>query len=225
MKKAVLLRHEDFARRFKTACDENPNVPELNHGRLGWIAKNLGEKGFETTPETVRKWTVGQSRPHPHAKMVALAELLRVDLDWLSNGTSPGVTKKEARVRREVADGAVNFIAGLVQMSGAHPAFPAEGDEFARSNQIDLYAIIRGIQHAFHIVTGEVVGDDVEFLIPAHPTNAIIIGLVPKGGLSYEIVWIDGDDAEEKGVRRGDLTAITLGSVAHKPVETFAQKF
>ncbi|UUV43196.1 helix-turn-helix DNA binding domain protein [Rhodobacter phage RcCWillis] len=223
-KKPVL--HEEFARRFQMACEDNPNVPEPNYGRLGWIAGELEKKGYEVTAETVRKWTVGMSRPHPHAKMVALAEILRVDVAWLATGVSQGVSKKQARVRNEVADGSVNFIAGLVQMAGSHPAFPAQNDEFAKENHIDLYAIIRGIQHAFHIVAGEVKEEgDVEFFVPAHITNAIILGIVPKGGLAYEVVWLDAESVEKTGVRRGDMVAVSLKAVEHKAVTSFSEKF
>lgn len=217
--------HEDFAKRFTIACDDNPNVPEMNFGRLTWIATQFKERfDVDVTSETVRKWKTGISRPHPHSKMVQLAEILRCEVAWLATGVSEGVNKKQAKVREQVADGAVNVIAGLVQMAGAHPAFPTPEDRYAADNQIDLYAIIRGVQHAFHIVTGERSADDVNFLIPIEVENAIVLGLVPEGGLKFSVVQIDIENAREVGSRRGNMTAVALSQVKHKAVESFSEK-
>lgn len=219
-------RHEDFARRFSMACDDNPKVPEPNFGRLGYFTSEFKKRfGVDITPETIRKWGAGLSRPHPYAKMVQLAEILGVDVAWLATGASEGVTKKEARVRNAEADGAVNFIAGLVQMSGSHVAFPGENDRFAEENHVDLYAIIRGVQHAFHVAAGREQDGEITFYIPNHIGNAIILGVVPRPGMIYEVVWLDSDSVEETGERRGELLRVTLGEVSYKPVTTFAEKF
>jgi hypothetical protein len=217
--------HEDFAKRFVIACDDNPNVPEMNFGRLTWIATEFKKRfNVDVTSETVRKWKMGISRPHPHQKMVQLAEILRCEVAWLATGVSDGVDKKQAKVRHQVADGAVNVIAGLVQMAGSHPAFPLPEDQFAVENHIDLYAIIRGVQHAFHIATGEPVDGDVQFLIPIEVKNAIVLGIIPEGGLKFSIVQIDLESAEKNGSRRGNMLSFMLKNVESKPVESFSVK-
>ncbi|QXN71945.1 helix-turn-helix DNA binding domain protein [Rhodobacter phage RcPescado] len=218
--------HEDFARRFALACDDNPNVPEMNFGRLTWIANEFKKRfDVDVTSETVRKWNNGLSRPHPYKKMVQLAELLRCDVAWLATGASEGVDKKQNKVRHDVADGSVNLIAGLVQMAGSHPAFPREDDAFAVENHIDLYAIIRGVQHAFHIVVGEVKDDGVQFFVPVEVRNAIVLGIVPEGGIKFSVVRIDLDSADKVGTRRGNMLVVPLKDVEHKQVSSFAEKF
>lgn len=217
--------HEDFAKRFIIACDNNPNVPEKHFGRLTWIANEFKKRyDVDVTSETVRKWNVGISRPHPHQKMIQLAEILRCELAWLSTGISEGVDQKQNKFRHQVADGAVNVIAGLVQMAGSHPAFPTPEDQYAVDNHIDLYAIIRGIQHAFHIVVGERSKDDVTFIIPVEVKNAIVLGLIPEGGVKFSIVQIDGDSLDKVGARRGNMITVSLDEVSHKPVESFSVK-
>lgn len=221
----IPYQHEDFAKRFAIACDDNPNVPEMNHGRLTWIASEFKKRyDVDVTSETIRKWKAGISRPHPHKKMIQLAEILRCEVAWLATGVSEGITKKEAKIRHQVADGAVNVIAGLVQMAGSHPAFPTTEDHFATENQIDLYAIIRGVQHAFHIVVGEPVDGDVQFFIPVEVKNAIVLGLVPEGKLRFSVVKIDLESAEEIGVRRGNMISVMLKTVKNQKVESFSDR-
>ncbi|QXN72247.1 helix-turn-helix DNA binding domain protein [Rhodobacter phage RcSalem] len=218
--------HEDFARRFALACDDNPNVPEMNFGRLTWIATEFKKRfDVDVTSETVRKWNNGLSRPHPYRKMVQQAEILRCDVAWLATGASEGVDKKQNKIRHEVADGSVNLIAGLVQMAGSHPAFPTPEDRFAVENHIDLYAIIRGVQHAFHIVVGEVKEEGVQFFVPVEVRNAILLGIVPEGGIKFSVVRIDIDSAEKVGTRRGNMLVVPLQEVEHAQVNSFAEKF
>lgn len=45
--------------------------------------------------------------------MSALAQLLEVDLGWLTLGTKPEMTPKERKARNAVADGAVNLVAAV----------------------------------------------------------------------------------------------------------------
>lgn len=222
MSKLAAINHEAFARRFNTACEGNPNVPEPYRGRLNWFVTQFDEKfGIVVTDETIRKWLAGLSRPH-HSKMVALAEILRVDVAWLATGESNGVTKKQAMIRNQLASGSVNLVAGLIQMGGGHPAFPAEGDQGAEDNHVDLYAIIRGVSKTYHIAAGEIAANgEIEFAIPIQTGNATIIGVVPMGGLKYNIVEIDKASVEQQGTRSGDLLRFSLNEVDHKEIEAF----
>lgn len=208
------------------ACDSNPNVPEKNCGRQTWIASQFKDRfDVDVTGETVRKWGLGRARPHPYSKMEQLAEILRVDVGWLSSGSTEGVDKKKNRIRQEVADGAVNLLAGLIQMAGSHPAFPSADDRFASTNRVDLYAIIRGVQHAFHVVTAEPKDTGLEFAIPVEARSVIVLGVVPEGGLRFSIIQIDMDSAEAVGNRRGSMLHVPLKTVAHKQINGFAEKF
>lgn len=147
--------HPDFARRMQQACDGNPNVPPVNYGRLGWFSSEIEKRfGKQVTIETVRKWFAGETIPRPQM-MGYLAAVLEVDHAWLAVGKATEMTEKQQRVRNAVADGAVNLIAGMIQICGGYPAFPTENDRRAKESKIDLYAVIKGAQYAFHVAMGD----------------------------------------------------------------------
>lgn len=221
-----IVRHEDFARRFTQACETNPNVPSPNYGRLGFFVDEFDKRyGVTLTAETVRKWLHGLSRPHPHSKMEQLAEILRVDVAWLATGSLNAPSRKQVRVRSETASGSLNLVAGLVQMSGSYPAFPADDDRFAKENCVDLYAIIRGTQHAFHVTVAEVGADGFEISVPLDARNVITLVVVPKPNLEFEIVEVDQDVLLREGEVRGEVVVAPLDAVKKRRVTTFAQKF
>jgi hypothetical protein len=43
-------------------------------------------------------------------------------------GIDPEFQPHERKLRNAMADGAVNLVAGFIQMDGAYPAFPEESD-------------------------------------------------------------------------------------------------
>lgn len=47
--------YPEFAQRLELACDNNPDVPPLNHGRLKWFQDELHKRGVNYQQETVRK--------------------------------------------------------------------------------------------------------------------------------------------------------------------------
>ena len=219
----VEVTHEEFSRRFQAACDGNPNVPEKNKGRLVWFREQFANRfGVSVTEESVRRWEAGITRPHPHQKMVQLAEILRVDVAWLATGQSNGATKKQALAKSELASGSINLIAGLMKMSGNHPAFPAEDDDFARENNIDLYCVVRGIQKLYHIAVAETKGDGRHgFTVPVNTGKAILIGVIARSGLNYRLVSINRQSVDEKGARKGDSITFDLSDVEHEDLEAF----
>ena len=89
--------------------------------------------------------------------MSQLSKLLGVDEAWLSLGISSDLPPKQREARNAVADGAVNVLAGLVQMNGGHCAFPSETDP--RRDYVDLYAIVRGTQLSIHVSLGSEVSN------------------------------------------------------------------
>ena len=146
--------HPDFARRVAQACEASGLVPAANYGRLNWFQKQYADRfGVEIATETVRKWFAGETKPRPQA-LRQLAEILQVDEAWLSLGTASDA-KGRKPVQDATASGAVNLVAGLVQMDGGTIAFPEPDDKRAEAENIHLYAIIRGAQYPLHIVVGE----------------------------------------------------------------------
>lgn len=205
--------HPEFAQRMQIACDGNPNVPPLNKGRLGWFATEL-EKRFhaKTTIETVRKWFAGETLPRP--KMMGyLAAVLQVDHAWLSVGSSPQISDKQKKVRDATADGAVNLVAGLIQICGGSPAFPEDGDERAKRRKIDLYAVIKGAQYSMHIAMAEEVPGGQLFAVPVETVGeTFVLGVVRIGELSFKFFELASDLIEEVGKRKGGSFNITMPS-------------
>ena len=127
--------HPDFARRIAQACEANGSVPAANYGRLNWFQKQYADRfGVEIATETVRKWFAGETKPRPLA-LRQLAEILQVDEAWLSLGTASDA-KGRKPVQDATASGAVNLVAGLVQMDGGTIAFPEPDDKRAEAENI-----------------------------------------------------------------------------------------
>jgi transcriptional regulator with XRE-family HTH domain len=228
IKRVKKIDHPEFARRMTQACDGNPDVPPPNYGRLGWFVTQF-ETRFkqEVTQETVRKWFAGESRPR-HKMISYLAQVLKVDEAWLSIGRTPELSEKEQKTRNAVADGAVNVLAGFVQMCGGHPAFPVETDTKAVDKKIDLYAIIRGAQYAFHVVTGQRDEDGWRVAIPVDADECIIIAVLPVTDLHCEFVEMDWDDVEDDGVRKGGTIEVFVpfeeNTKKWRRIETFSER-
>ncbi len=207
------IRHPDFAIRMQQACDGNPKVPLPNYGRLGWFVDQIkANSGAEVTIETIRKWFAGESRPRQKL-MASLAQVLEVDEAWLSLGRQPKISRKQAEIRDAAADGAVNYVAGLIQMCGGHPAFPDENTRY------DLSAIIRGAQYFFHIV----VAADGTFSVPITAKDAIVIGLIKVTDLHYDLFELDWEGMSERGKRKG--SHLEVPQYGWKQIKTFSERF
>lgn len=181
--------HPEFAYRLGVACDSHPQCPPLNHGRLGWFCDQIARRfGKSVTTESVRRWLSGEARPRP-ATLGQLATILQVEEAWLSVGAS-SETEKERRAAKIVEKGATTVLAGLVQMCGGSPAFPSENDARAKKERIDLYAIIRGAQYAFHVSAGVEKNDTVQFSVPVDSIDCVILGAVLRPDLMIEFFEI-----------------------------------
>lgn len=220
--------HPDFAQRMQIACDGNPNVPLPNYGRLGWFSNEIERRfGAKVTIETVRKWFAGETLPRP--KMLGyLAAVLEVDHAWLSVGTSPQISEKQKRVRNATADGAVNLVAGLIQICGGYPAFPEDKDARAESEKIDLYAVIKGAQYSFHIAMAEEVAAGHQFAIPFETVgHALVLGVVRVAELAFRFFELDGDLIAEVGKRKGGSYLVEMPAEPGpewKEVTTFSNR-
>jgi transcriptional regulator with XRE-family HTH domain len=205
-----IVRDSSFGVRFTTLCDENPNVPPPNFGRLGWF-KDQFEKRYDESIsiETVRKWLCGEVKPKPE-RILMLAQLLDVDEGWLAFGVVPEMTKREQRELGASGNGAVMVVAGLIEMAGGQPAFPAEGDKRAATESIDLYAIIRGAQYAMHISIGRGEGDLLKFSIPSKFENVMQVGVVTVDDFSIRMIDISEEIIAERGNRRGGSIEVEM---------------
>lgn len=221
------IPHPDFAQRMIEACGRNPDVPLPNYGRLGWFVEQMDTRfGVNITQETVRKWFAGESRPR-QGSMVKLAALLEEDVAWLSLGATPGLSQKDQKVRNAAADGAVNVLAGLIQMDGGSPAFPTEDDARARDGLIDLYAIIRGAQYSLHVVTAVRGEDSWTVSIPFGVSDSIVIAVLPIGDLKCEFVEMPWDQVELEGKRKAGAYEVVLPcdyASKWKQIKTFAER-
>lgn len=220
--------HPEFAKRMQLACDGNPNVPLPNHGRLGWFVTEFERRfGASVTIETVRKWFAGETIPRP--KMMGyLAATLEVDHAWLSVGATSQITEKQKKVRNAAADGAVNVVAGLIQICGGSPAFPDDKDRRAAEDKIDLYAVIKGAQYSFHVCLGERAGNEYQFAIPTEAVrSALVIGLIRTGDLAFRFFEMEGELIAERGQRKGGFFIVTAPAnpaSTWKEITTFSER-
>ena len=220
----------EFSERLELACEGNSHVPEPNFGRLRWFSEKLEERfSISRTQEGVRKWFDGLTLPRRPA-MTALAELLEVDRAWLSDGTAPNLDLRERKLRNAEADGAVNVVAGFIQMAGANPAFPAADDQQANAGHIDLYAIIRGAQYAFHIVIATEVDSGFRFSVPVGANDSVVIGLIRREGFAVDLLELDIEGLAAHGKRKGAAVDLQVNSNymtenhAWKRIESFATR-
>lgn len=212
------VEHKAFAQRMAQACDGNPSVPPPNYGRLQWFVDQMAEKfGVDSTPESVRKWFAGEALPRPKT-MHMLAEILQVDEAWLSLGRTPELDTRQQKLRNAEADGVVNVVAGFIQMCGSNPAFPEAGDKRAQKEHIDLYAIIRGAQYAFHVALAK----EDSFAVPAGAADTFVIGVIRSGELSCEFYEIPSD-VLAAGKRKGGFIEVT-GLDSLRRIKTFAER-
>lgn len=205
-----IIRDPEFAKRLDSACTASGHCPPLHKGRLTWVQNELKQRfKEEVSVETVRKWFAGEAKPRQD-KVAKLAELLQVDMSWLSLGVDKGLAPREARSKVREINGAVNLVAGLIEMDGGHAAF---GD----GKGADLHAIIRGAKYDFTVVVAE----DGVFRVPAR-RDAVVLG-VDKQGFSIELVEIP-DEVIERGNHRGGVIEVKVSARGLRRIETFTQR-
>ncbi|UDF03437.1 hypothetical protein [Asticcacaulis sp. AND118] len=205
------IEHKEFAKRLTLACDGNANVPLPNFGRLGWFVTQLEAHNIASTAESVRKWFAGEALPR-HKTMKALAQILKVDEAWLALGKASELDERQQKLRDATVDGAVNVVAGLIQMCGAAPAFPDTNDQRALDERIDIYAIIKGAQYAFHIAMAGRDGDGWRFTVPVEAEKTFIIGVVRTGELSVDLLELDTEALLQHGQRKGAFFDVHIDS-------------
>ena len=185
---ARIVRDAEFARRLDQACDSFAQVPS-GHGRLTWVQRELENRmDLSVSLETVRKWFAGEAKPRQE-KLPKIAEMLQVDVAWLSLGVDPDMQIRGRPMRNPLADGPARIVAGLIQMDGGQVTFPEETDKEAQKNHVHLRAIIKGAKYDLHASPGKVDGRKVKFSVPANSGAVIVLGLI-RQGFAIEIVEI-----------------------------------
>lgn len=208
-----VIRDPEFAKRFSSACDSNGMCPPLHKGRLTWVQTELKRRFKEAVSvETVRKWFSGEAKPRPE-KVSMLAELLQVDVSWLSLGIDKGLAPREMKARSREINGAVNIVAGLIEMDGSTAAFgDGKGD-------VDLHAIIRGAKYDIHVALQE----DGVFRVPVRREGLVVLGLV-KNGMSLSVYELTEPLIERNGVNRGGVTEVRVPPSRLRKVESFSER-
>ncbi len=206
-----VIRDAAFAERITIACDGHPHVPTMNRGRLTWVKDQFGERfKMKISVETVRKWFSGEARPRPD-KMNLLAQLLEVDEAWLSLGITPDMNPSEKKVRNAVASGAVNVVAGFIQIGGGHPAFPTAVDKRGKDGLVDLYAVIKGAQYAFHVSLAQEVSKGVyRFVVPRGYEEVTVLGVIPTTPLRCDFLEMPADLIRKHEERKGGYSEVEV---------------
>lgn len=203
---------------MEQACDGNPAIPEKNYGRLGWFTEQLETRfGTVVTQETVRKWFNGEVYPRK-GKLIQLAQIMQVDDAWLALGRD-GVPVKERQALSASAGGVVNLIAGMIQIGGGTPAFPNKG------SKVDLAAIIKGALYSVSIVPAMKRDGQERFAIPVEAKDNVVLGVVDKGDLVFEVYELDWSTIESVGERKSGHWLVDQSAANWRRITTFAERF
>ena len=211
-----IIRDPEFAKRIESACDANGLCPPLHKGRLTWVQAEL-KRHFkeEVSVETVRKWFAGEAKPRPE-KVAMLAQLLQVDVSWLSLGVDKGMAPRELKARGREIDGAVNIVAGLIEMDGGHAAFASESEQ---KRGIDIHAIIKGAKYDIHVTVQE----DAMYRVPPKRDGVLVLGVL-KTGMTLTVVEISDEVIEKAGNHRGGMIELRASAKGLRKVESFGTR-
>lgn len=180
------IREPEFAKRLTEISDRHSRIPALNKGRLTYISREFMVRGGIKLPlETVRKWYAGEAKPRSK-NMQMLTEIVDSNVVYLSLGLDPGLDSKTRQFVRRQATGAVNILAGYVQIAGGNAIYPDDKDP--RAGYIDLTIIHDNQQRAVHVALGTLDGDSVAFSIPREYQQVTLIGAVPAGDFNIDFV-------------------------------------
>jgi transcriptional regulator with XRE-family HTH domain len=201
MSETRVIRDKAFAKRIEIACENHPLSPS-GHGRQTWLRRAIEEKfGVKLSPEAVRKWFAGEARPRPKV-MSQIAQVLQVDEAWLSLGLKPTATPVETQKRNALVNGAVNLVAGQIQLAGGSIAFSEEGSDH------EMFAIVRGKQHAVTVRLGNV---ESRFKLSVPVSVSTAIAVVPTVQPTvYRFFRVPAELIDEHGDNRGGYTEIEL---------------
>jgi len=205
IKKATpVIRDKDFAKRLETAIYGHSQAPH-GHGRQKWVRERMEARfGDKVSPEAVRKWFSGEARPRPKL-MARLAQVLEVDEAWLSLGLKPDSTPEQKRQHNAAVSGAVNLIAGMMQMNGGHIAFPDE-----RQGNLDMYAIIGGRQHSILVRAAREIDGNTNLIIPVDHEKSVVLIVFQQSPTSFAIARLPSSMIAASGVSKGGYIELSI---------------
>lgn len=200
---SLVVLHEAFARRMKQACDANEDIPPLNEGRLVWMQQHMADAGHEVSLQTIMRWYYGAAMPR-QKKLVVLAKILAVSPSWLSLGRDEK-TKVDTTERTISTVGAVNALAGHMQMAGVPCAFPEKGDP--RADEVHFYSIIQGRQHPIYVAAGSIDRKDshLVFQVPVKHSKTVVLVVMPVGAKSIEAWYVPPEVLDAHADKESDL--------------------
>lgn len=201
--KVRVIRDKAFAKRLEIACEGNPHCPTDQHrGKQKWIYdKLLEEFGVRVSPEAVRKWFYGESRPRPKI-MSYVARLLEVDEAWLSLGIKPDLAPVERKQHNAMAQGAVNLVAGIIQLEGGSIAFPDSGAH--------IHAILKGKSLAIDVVLPRISGDEYRVLVSDQLEGKHVLVVIEEEAFGFAILVLTPDIIRDAGSLRGDFWEVVI---------------
>lgn len=152
---------KEFSTRLQQAVDGHPLVPDGPHGRQAWLRDKLEREGkLDVSPNTIHKWWNGAARPRED-NVRTIARVLGVDDVWLSMGRRPVMDDTTLRHQAALATGATLLLAGLFETRGMRVTFPTSADE-----GVSLIVNSPTQRRRFTVVTPQVKGDSVSFVVP-----------------------------------------------------------
>lgn len=200
--KPRIIRDKAFAKRLQTACEANPRCPEVNRGQQKWIYDQLlSEFGVRVSPEAVRKWFAGETRPRPKI-MSMIARFLEVDEAWLSLGIKPDATPDERRVRNAKTNGAVNLVVGLIQLYGGHVAYSED------EGGPDMFVIMAGKQYEVDVSLAHETGKGFQFTFDANRRRTLIGVVLGDHMRDFALLRFSADTMDAAAEMRGDYWEI-----------------
>jgi hypothetical protein len=209
-------KDKEFAARLDTAINGHPGSPD-GHGRQKWLRERMLQfASVDVSPEAVRKWFGGFSRPRPSI-MREIARVLEVDEAWLSLGLTPVETPAKAAERNAMAKGSVNVMAGLIQMCGGHIAFPENDEE-----GIDIHAIIDGRRLQIEIKTPMPSADGtLKLAIAKGWEKRVVLALIREKAFRIRIFRVP-EEMIENGRRRGGYVEVPADLAVLPEITTFS---
>lgn len=190
---------QEFVARLTQACDVSEIVPPPFQGRQQMIALRLG-----LAPEAVSKWFKGISMPRP-AKMTELAELLGVDVAWLSMGVNSDMGRAERKTAAKHASAAAMYLRSVMELAGVHCADPNPNDPHFES--IDFYANLSGVAMPVRVTLGRQVGDDIyDMPIPNDYSALRHYGVIQWAPGKFDVIDISKEKIDkDKTPKNGDF--------------------